>query len=155
MKILAWGQARSKFRLRILFLKVSLPPYKEKKNFFEKTPTLIVRHPIPVSFSQMCFVRRRSLCGREIRGGLSHGILGFGGQGCVCSGLPDYCVSGGRTTPQLRDSVPAHPAGHGEPVPLLQAPAAGKGELSAGLQTHLISGSALALGFEPLKAVLY
>ena len=27
--------------------------------------------------------------------------------GCVRSGLPDYCVSGGRATPQLRDSVSA------------------------------------------------
>ena len=54
MKILALGQARSKFRLKIQFLKVPLPPYKENKKF-EKTPTLVVRHPIPISFLQMCF----------------------------------------------------------------------------------------------------
>ena len=58
-----------------------------KKKKFEKTPTLTVRHPLPISFSQMCFARRRSLCGREIRGRLSHRLLGFGEPGCVCSGL--------------------------------------------------------------------
>lgn len=59
----------------------------KKKKKIEKTPTLTVRHRLPISFSQMCFARRRSLCGREIRGRLSHRILGFGGPGCVCSGL--------------------------------------------------------------------
>ena len=56
---------------------------------------------------------------------------------------------------QLRDSVSAQPAGHGEPG----APSPGSGRWEGGaqcwLQAHFISGSALASGFGPLKAVLY
>lgn len=54
--------------------------------------------------------------------------------GCVCSGLPDYCVSGGRATPQLRDSVcPARWAwGTGRPFSRLRPLGKGSSVLASG-----------------------
>lgn len=75
---------------------------------------------------------------------------------------PAVFAQGSRTT-ACREAEPlpscgtlsAQPAGHGEPG----APSPGSGRWERGaqcwLQAHFISGSALASGFGPLKAVLY